>query len=484
MMDYVDQKREMSQAYWDLWSPEVQEKIDRDIDRNRKADGVFTVVGISEGEEVVVEQVDHAFVFGAHIFNFDQLGSDECNQKYKGLYGDLFNSATIPFYWKTLELEEGRSRFEAEFRDTEEYWNKVPDPKSEPHWRRPATDPVVEFCEGKKIRLHGHALTWGSQNWQVPDWLTEKIPAEYRSGGRYELANSSLRNMDAFFDRFSPREIERMLPVFTWEINYHMCKRIFEIALRYKGRLQSWDVVNESATDYERGLMLEGEAICKSHYGLMPGDYDYRSFKIAESIFPGDVKLNINDYNLRQCYVDQVDSLVRRNCKVDIMGAQMHLFDPQQCLDIANGSIMRSPNEIWEVMARLSRANRPLHLSEVTITSPGDDMRGQAIQSVIARNHYRLWFSVKEMMGITWWNVVDDCGASGESSTSGLFFRNMHPKLAYWTLSDLINKEWKTSLRVRAGKNGNISFRGFRGRYRLLWIDAAGTEQVEHVNLG
>ena len=104
------------------------------------------------------------------------------------------------------------------------------------------------------------------------------------------------------------------------------------------------------------------------------------------------------------------------------MGAQMHLFDPQSCLDIAAGTTdAQSPQAVYETFARLGKAGLPIHLSEITITAPNNDERGQAIQAVIARNLYRLWFSLKPMMGITWWNVVDDCGAPGEPSVSGLF---------------------------------------------------------------
>jgi hypothetical protein len=106
-----------------------------------------------------------SFFFGSHIFNFNQLGTEERNRRYKELYGTLFNSATIPFYWKKFELEEGKPRFKGEYRDTEDFWNTVEEPYKETHWRRPATDPVVEFCESKGIRLHGHTLTW----WNVVD---------------------------------------------------------------------------------------------------------------------------------------------------------------------------------------------------------------------------------------------------------------------------------------------------------------------------
>src|SRR6056297_2673979 len=153
----------MSEAYWNLWNPDVQRKIDRDIESNRKAEAVLHLKDVSEGTEVRVEQRSHDFLFGAHIFNFDQLGKDEYNRRYKELYGTLFNSATIAFYWKKFEMEAGNPRFDAEERDTAEYWNTVEEPKKEPHWRRPASDPVVDFCQRKGIRLHGHPIIWGNR---------------------------------------------------------------------------------------------------------------------------------------------------------------------------------------------------------------------------------------------------------------------------------------------------------------------------------
>ena len=69
-----DTDKIMSQKYWDIWNEDVQKKIDADIEANRKADAVVNVGQIRDGTEVVVEQISHDFVFGAHIFNFDQLG--------------------------------------------------------------------------------------------------------------------------------------------------------------------------------------------------------------------------------------------------------------------------------------------------------------------------------------------------------------------------------------------------------------------------
>jgi hypothetical protein len=102
-------------------------------------------------------------------------------------------------------------------------------------------------------------------------------------------------------------------------------------------------------------------------------------------------------------------------------------------------------------------------------------MRGQMIQANIVRNLYRKWFSIEKMNGITWWNVVDDCGAPGEPNTSGIFTRDMRAKAAYFVMNDLINREWKTKTTVKSA-NGKVAFRGFRGRYRLTWKDADGKE--------
>lgn len=104
------------------------------------------------------------------------------------------------------------------------------------------------------------------------------------------------------------------------------------------------------------------------------------------------------------------------------------------------------------------------------------------VQAIIMRNLYRAWFSVEKMNGITWWNVVDDCGAPGEPSISGLFTRDMRPKTAYFAMDDLVNRAWKTRLTV-AAKGGQVAFRGFRGKYRLTWTDENGAPQSKLVTV-
>jgi hypothetical protein len=41
----------------------------------------------------------------------DELETEEKNEKYKKYFAELFNMATLPFYWDTLEPEKGKPRY-------------------------------------------------------------------------------------------------------------------------------------------------------------------------------------------------------------------------------------------------------------------------------------------------------------------------------------------------------------------------------------
>ena len=91
-----DTKGYMSEAYWKLWSPEEQARIDADIEKYRKADGELMLENLGRKRDVKIEQVSHEFVFGAHIFNFNQLGKTEYNDRYKRLYGEFLEQLQGP----------------------------------------------------------------------------------------------------------------------------------------------------------------------------------------------------------------------------------------------------------------------------------------------------------------------------------------------------------------------------------------------------
>ena len=504
-------KSVMSDKYWAIWNDDVQAKIDADIEKYRKADAAVAVVAPA-GTEVKVEQIGHAFFFGAHIFNFNQLGKTEWNNRYKELYGTLFNSATVAFYWRTLEPYPYATRFEERYEDTENFWNACPQPKDQAHWRRPAPDPVISFLKTRGCRIHGHPLVWGNNAWHMPTWLwddfcpdAEKFALEQATGVRMPqrdvtqpMGVKDMKNdrnertwAEAWakvYAKLDEAQIAALVPTFVKAQKEFYARRIAEIGRRYGSRVDSWDVVNESATDWATGAKRAwpaGESsavnslpITKSHYGMMPANYAYEAVVQSRKAMGVKAWLNVNEYNM-EAFSGQIEDLAAHGADFDVVGSQMHLFDPAESVKIAagEGPAHLRPENVAARFAEITRAGRgkPIHLSEITITAPDNSPRGQMVQAIIMRNLYRAWFSVEKMNGITWWNVVDDCGAPGEPSISGLFTRDMRPKTAYFAMDDLVNREWKTKAKVKVeGGRGTVRFRGFRGRYRLTWMDANG----------
>lgn len=410
----------MSSSYLEFWNRGVQNKIDHDIEKYRKADAVIEFEGIPVGTEVNIEQTSHHFLFGGNIFLFGDFKSQEKNEKYEDTFGALFNAATIPFYWKTLEQQKGRTRYEA---------------GSSYEYRRPPTDPVVAFCASKEINMNGHAIIYGQRRWGHPTWMPE-----------------DRKVMEEYFEQ-----------------------HIRELAERYKGRIQRWDVVNEPTDQANRGLM--------------PDDYTYKCFVWAMKYFPDSVKLNINDSDMHwdmpryRRYLEIVRNLIDRGIRIDNVGMQMHIFNPKESQKIANGADILTPEKIYERLDYMSGAERPLHVSEVTVSAPDDTEQGKAIQAEITKNLYRLWFSYPNVMGITWWNVADGGAAPGEPSFSGIYDKNVKPKPAYHVLDSLINHRWKTQLTIRVNENGIVKFRGFKGKYRLTWKDKSNLPHVEEFYL-
>ena len=382
----------MSEAYWNIWNDDVQKRIDADIEKYRKADGAFALEGVPDGAEVKVEQLTHAFFFGAHIFNYGQLGKKEWNDRYKELYGTLFNSATVAFYWRTLEPYPYAPRFAERYEDTENFWSNCPQPKEQPHWRRPAVDPVIDFLRGRGCRIHGHPLVWGNNSWQRPTWIwdsfcpeAEKRALEVRTGVKIPSANWRLpvgvkdfggdgdwcAAWNKVYKILSEEELAAIVPTYIKAYNYFLEKRIRDIGERYGSRVDSWDVVNESATDYHHWQdekAVRGTPCQKSVYGLMPGDYTYKGFQWAAKYMPKTAWLNLNDYNMAPYFFKQAKDLEANGCRVDVVGSQMHLFNPAESVNIAlgKGPEHLRPEGIAARFELLSNAGKPIHLSEIT----------------------------------------------------------------------------------------------------------------------
>jgi hypothetical protein len=73
---------------------------------------------------------------------------------------------------------------------------------------------------------------------------------------------------------------------------------------------------------------------------------------------------------------------------------------------------------------------------------------------------------------INWWGFSDrDAWMPG----GGLVTGDYAPKPVFERLQRLVNGEWRTSFEARTDVAGQVSFRGFYGRYAVTVAEADGT---------
>ena len=83
--------------------------VKENIEKYRKGNCVLKIKdtnGRALSNAIVrVDQKSHAFRFGANLFMLDELETEQKNEDYKKAVADVFNMATLPFYWDTLEYD-------------------------------------------------------------------------------------------------------------------------------------------------------------------------------------------------------------------------------------------------------------------------------------------------------------------------------------------------------------------------------------------
>lgn len=393
-------------------------------------------------------------------------------------------------------MTEGNPRFKNEAWDDEEFLNKIQSKHLLPHQFLPATDELISFLKTRGIRIHGHPLVWGNKRWNVPEfeWLIENhANAEVKALLNNKAANpprSRPLYVDEEFKNMSPQKAEAIFGDYASEMEKASDRRMEQIAQHYANSVDSWDVVNESATDFASGALQDEQKVCMSHnYGVMPGNYVYKTFKKAEELFPKSVKFSISDYFTGKKYCKQILYLISKGCKIDMVGIQRHLWNMDQMKKIANGDEVAnwSIKSQREILDRLDAIGLPIHISEVTVLPTERTPKGFKAQAAILRNYYKLWFSYKNAAAITYWRTIDNpekyVRDRDEPYFAGVLYPDATKKPAYFALDDLINGEWKTRLELKPDKNGLVKFRGFKGEYKIEWRDTSGNVRTKKILL-
>lgn len=408
------------------WSrPEVTARIEEGIRANRTSWINLAVVDAQgkplNGATVTAELVRHEFLFGANGFMVGGFQQPAEQQKFDTAFTALFNFVTIPFYWKGIEPRRGVTRYEA---------------GSEPIYRRPPPDVVLAWAAKHGLATKGHTLVWDNPTHQLPDWL----PSD-------------------------PREREQLI----WQ-------SVERTVSRYGRVIPVWDVANE--------------AVARHINVPMPRDYVFRAFKLADRLFPPNATLLINettalwsnDRDEYSPYYLLISNLLARGARVDAIGLQFHFFSEALHQDVRDGKAL-TPEKFFRILDLYARFGKPLHVTEITIPTLPANAEGEQIQAEMTRDFYRAWFSHPNVEAVTWWNLVDETAVPGEDKwRGGLVRRDFSEKPAYAVLRKLIREEWTTRFNGAADSAGNVSFRGFHGRYKLT-VRHAGRESTTEFDL-
>lgn len=444
----MDYNRRTVLQYFEQQKDYMDARIADGIEKYRKGDVVLQFLDQQgaplTGVSAHVKLKNHAFNFGANLFQLDTLvnyssdpekyqdwfvsGYDlrnlsdyrERNQKWREEFKNMFNFATLPFYWSAMEPERGRFRFSS---DT-------------PHiHRRPPADFCLKFCEENAIRAKAHCLNYDGAD---PKWV---------------------QNFDHDAD------------VRYWLENY-----MRECAKRYKDVIKGWEVTNET-------LVLYPQPAGESKFYFHP-DFVHWSFTKAREYFKNnELIINDNHETVWQYYLHyrssyymQLKQELAQGTPIDTIGMQYHFFYPRN-EEMKMAEKFYNPKFIFEVLDLYAEFGKPMQITEITIPSYSNEPQDEEIQAEILKNLYSIFFSYPNMEAIVYWNLAEGYlgpifdMTAGENAYYGGFLRqDLSRKPAYDVLYDLIHNQWSTNIEANISDNGLLEFRGFYGDYELTLI--------------
>ena len=272
-------------------------------------------------------------------------------------------------------------------------------------------DAIVNFGEMTGMRFRWHPLLWHKQN---PAWL--------------------------FRDRASPSN-----PASKELLNQRLKTYIQTVMRRYKGRIESYDVVNEVLSD-KSGLRTGAEG--SMWYDILGPEYIDNAFRWAKEADPS-AELVINDYNLesdprkRQEMFNLVKGMKQRGVPVDTIGIQMHI-------DIKAPSVPQIKETI-ELFASLGVKVMVTEM-DVSVYSSPDEAKKNVTDAILLEQaqRYKDIFAVFREQAqkgnladmVVIWGALDAASwrnndpVPGRTDAPLLFDGRLQSKPAFWGLVD------------------------------------------------
>ncbi|WKN42648.1 endo-1,4-beta-xylanase [Tunicatimonas pelagia] len=226
-------------------------------------------------------------------------------------------------------------------------------------------DSLLEFAQAHNQQVHGHTLAW---HLMQPDWLENTI------------------------DSYDSATLENLLRDYIQATVKH-----------YRGKVVSWDVVNEAVSSGGKGWRNS------VYHQKLGDDYVARCHQYAREADP-DVLLFYNDYDViassekLATILAMVDDFQSRNIPIDGIGLQMHIR-----LDFSLDKFQYALDEIV-------KRNLKVHLSEVDIrTNPDGELstlteeaaqQQQELLAAIVQRYQQL--PAENKFAITFWGLRDN----------------------------------------------------------------------------
>ena len=395
----------------------MHDRVNSGIENYRKGDCLIILTDKHgapiKKANISVSHKKHEFKFGANLFALDQFETEEKNKKYREMFKEIFNIATLPFYWTSIEPQKGELRYEKGCSEI---------------YRRPPIDLCIEYCEENGIEPREHALAYQTP---FPKWLRGKS---------------------------------------SFEIKKELRRRISEIADRYADKIPTMEVTNEMYWDMNDICFYKQDDYIPWCFKEVEKFMPNNQIAINEH---GMIWYTGNGTN-RDRYYMQIEDLLNKGIRIDAIGTQFHMFTKQED-EYAWTRKTYSPEFLYRVMDKYAEFSLPLQMTEITIPAYSGDKFDEDIQAEILKNLYSIWFSHKNMEQIIYWNFIDGYAAgergdmtSGENKFYGGILRpDFSEKPAYKVLNKLINEEWRTNESLVTDDEGKACFRGFYGDYDI-----------------
>jgi GH35 family endo-1,4-beta-xylanase len=370
--------------------------------------------------DVTVEQTRHAFAFGNIGFDFLPLANRETALAAGQPFGaasldrleqlaaqwlELFNSATLPFYWGAFEQERGKP-------DTE---------------RLLAT---ARWFRERDVALKGHPLVWHTV---TAPWLRE-LPTDEVEHVQRERIRRDVGDFAGLIDTWDAINEVVIMPVFDNEREQNGITRL----ARERGRIATARMAFEEAkaANPSATLLINDFDLSSAYECLLEG--------LLEAGIPIDA-IGLQTH-MHQGYwgEEKMLAMVDRFARY---GLPLHLTEST----LLSGHLM--PLEIEDL--------NDYRIPEWPSTPDGEERQADEIV-----RHYRSLVSHPSVQAITYWGITDDGAWLG--APVGLIRADGTPKPSFAALRDLIKGEWWLAPSpMRTDSDGRVRVSGFLGDYRV-----------------